>query len=105
MTPSGVCEEAYPFTVNKPLTMIEGTLPTQFSKICQDDRIGFGGAAGGSGVIKRVTDHSPNTRAGRGPNIILDPELGGSPWAVLVRRNRRGDKSNGQQPEENGGSD
>jgi hypothetical protein len=49
MTPSGVCEEAYAFTVNKPLTMIKGTLPTQFSTICQDDRIGFGGAAGALG--------------------------------------------------------
>jgi hypothetical protein len=79
MTPSGVCEEACAFTVNKPLTMIKGTLPTQFSTFCQDDRIGFGGAAGGSGVIKRVTDHSPNTRAGRGSNINLEPPKWGLP--------------------------
>jgi hypothetical protein len=45
MAPSGVCEKAYAFTVNKPLTMIKGTLPTWFSLICQDDRMGFGGAA------------------------------------------------------------
>jgi hypothetical protein len=73
MTPSGVCEEAYAFAVNKPLTMIKGTLPTRFSSIRQDDRTGFGGAAGGSGVIKRATDQSPNTRARRGLNIISEP--------------------------------
>ncbi len=30
--------------VNKPLTMIKGTLPTRFSSICQTDRMGYGNA-------------------------------------------------------------
>jgi hypothetical protein len=45
MAPWGVCEKDYAFTVNNPLTLIKGTLPTRFSSICQTIRMGFGSAA------------------------------------------------------------